>query len=112
MSKNAVSARDQKPRARISALASGAVLVLAALNLSPVIGASKGSTATFGHPSVMRSATISLTSLCRIVGKPPFAQHMAWVGVNSWPQVHLPGMSLSCQPCLSAKASLKSRLLR
>ena len=55
---------------------------------------------------------ISLTSLWRMVGKPPLGHVMARSTVNRFPQEQVWGMDWSCQPYLRHIASLNALLCR
>ena len=64
----------QKPLAAMSSLAPSSVIIEALLKISPIIGCNGGSMQTSVQTSDSQPATVSLTSLWRIDGKPPLGQ--------------------------------------
>ena len=91
-SKKASSPRVQKPLARTSARASGAVLADRQENTSPLNDWRQGSTRTSWHTSVRSSPKRSRNSLCRTVGNPPWEQTIAWLVEKGVPHTHFSGV--------------------
>ena len=64
----------------------------------PLSGCSRGSVATLWQTLMRSEAVRSRSSLCLIVGKPPFGQIIAWFAEKAEPQLHLVGVDGSGQP--------------
>ena len=73
-------------------------------------GFNVGSVQTLEHTSEIKDAVISLTSLWRKEGKPPFAHDKACSTENDLPQAHSTGTFDGIQPYLKATASWKAGL--
>ena len=101
----------QNPLALTSKRAASSVFA-AVFSCSPVSGCSGGSVDTFGHTSVKKDATRSLTSLWRSVGYPPRRQISLWSAENASPHTHFGGVWGSGHPYLSARASRNAPLWR
>ena len=64
------------------------------------------------HTSESSEAVTSRSSLCRIVGKPPLGQIMAWSVEKAVPQLHSVGVFSNFQPYRKQIASLNGPLWR
>ena len=67
---------SQNPPDEMSRQASSFLFAVVPDSISRLRGCKAGSTTTSWHTSDIRQAVKSLTSLCRIMGKPPFGQEM------------------------------------
>ncbi len=109
-SKKALSFREpQKPSAATSKRAPSELTVEAG-RFCPDTGFNVGSVQTLEHTSEIKDAVISLTSLWRKEGKPPFAHDKACSTENDLPQAHSTGTFDGIQPYLKATASWKAAL--
>ena len=85
-------------------------LTVEAGRFCPDTGFNVGSVQTLEHTSEIKDAVISLTSLWRKEGKPPFAHDKACSTENDLPQAHSTRTFDGIQPYLKATASWKAAL--
>ena len=102
---------SQKPRARMSSLASSSLLAERG-RISPFKGCSRGSTATSLDTSRKTPASVSRRSLCLSVWKPPSLQIRTWSTSNALPHRQDWGARRRGHPYRSATASWKALLWR
>ena len=96
----------------MSSLAPSDEFVEVWLRVSPVSGWRSGSVFTSWHTSVRRWAVRSLSSLWRIIGKPPLGQERTCWTEKLEPQTQWVGVEGGCQPYRKEIASTKALLWR
>ena len=111
--KNALSkGPPQKPSVAMSSRAPSSAIAVAWRRTSPAIGCRVGSTVVLLQTSPNQPATVSLTSLCLAIGKPPLGQERACPTDIPAPQAQCVGRLAGVQPYLRARASRKAPLWR